>query len=864
MERLVFCMLVFGVLVKAHNCPGRCICQNISPTLTLLCAKTGLLFVPPTIDRKTVELRLTDNFITVIRRKDFFNMTSLVHLTLSRNTISQIMPHAFMGLRSLRALHMDGNRLSTIKNDHFKGLINLRHLILGNNQIHHVAPASFDEFLGTIEDLDLSYNNLQTLPWEAIARMTNINTLTLDHNLIDHIEAGTFTLLSKLVRLDMTSNRLRKLPPDSLFQNAQVLTDAKGSNPSSLAVSFGGNPLHCNCELLWLRRLTREDDLETCASPEHLMDKYFWSIQEEEFICEAPLITKHYASKPFVTEGQGVTLKCKAVGDPDPTIHWRSPDGKLVHNNSRTILYDNGTLDILITTLKDSGHFNCVASNAAGIATASVEVKMVPLPLFVNNTSHMKEPDPGLSDITTSSKSSNDTKNQDKRVVAAELTSSSAVIRWPSERHIPGIRMYQIQYNSSSDDTLVYRCPDATAAARCSPRCCGSRPQPLLLLSCGWRRLYGSTRHGDEFQPLLLVWDRPICSCISADPRHLSIKQAHSSLPRRCRLLGLAQRLSHVSACAVFKIRSSGWKLGWMIPPTNKTFLVNDLAAGREYDLCVLAVYDDGITSLTATRVVGCVQFSTTSETSQCRFIHSQFLGGTMIIIIGGIIVASVLVFIIILMIRYKVYSNQDDHCKAKVSNVCSQTNGSQNAIQRSASKQAEDGHELCAKEAKECKMLVLKVDCETREGPQPTTATLEVELPPLPPDQKKRRTSLDVQHSTAAVLSSEEAHTDSSQMGSTMSLCLIGPNAGSKEAPRIRDRKSALANMGLLPGDIARTRHRFSFDGDYSLFQSHSYPRRARTRRHMSSTQLNVDSSPLANRRVTFSSTEWMLESTV
>ncbi|XP_015196373.1 leucine-rich repeat and fibronectin type III domain-containing protein 1 [Lepisosteus oculatus] len=758
MERLVFCMLVFGVLVKAHNCPGRCICQNISPTLTLLCAKTGLLFVPPTIDRKTVELRLTDNFITVIRRKDFFNMTSLVHLTLSRNTISQIMPHAFMGLRSLRALHMDGNRLSTIKNDHFKGLINLRHLILGNNQIHHVAPASFDEFLGTIEDLDLSYNNLQTLPWEAIARMTNINTLTLDHNLIDHIEAGTFTLLSKLVRLDMTSNRLRKLPPDSLFQNAQVLTDAKGSNPSSLAVSFGGNPLHCNCELLWLRRLTREDDLETCASPEHLMDKYFWSIQEEEFICEAPLITKHYASKPFVTEGQGVMLKCKAVGDPDPTIHWRFPDGKLVHNNSRTILYDNGTLDILITTLKDSGHFNCVASNAAGIATASVEVKMVPLPLFVNNTSHMKEPDPGLSDITTSSKSSNDTKNQDKRVVAAELTSSSAVIRWPSERHIPGIRMYQIQYNSSSDDTLVYR----------------------------------------------------------------------------------------------------------MIPPTNKTFLVNDLAAGREYDLCVLAVYDDGITSLTATRVVGCVQFSTTSETSQCRFIHSQFLGGTMIIIIGGIIVASVLVFIIILMIRYKVYSNQDDHCKAKVSNVCSQTNGSQSAIQRSASKQAEDSHELCAKEAKECKMLVLKVDCETREGPQATTATLEVELPPLPADQKKRRTSLDVQHSTAAVLSSEEAHTDSSQMGSTMSLCLIGPNAGSKEAPRIRDRKGALANMGLLPGDIARTRHRFSFDGDYSLFQSHSYPRRARTRRHMSSTQLNVDSSPLANRRVTFSSTEWMLESTV
>uniref|UniRef100_A0A8C1PIJ2 Leucine rich repeat and fibronectin type III domain containing 1 n=1 Tax=Cyprinus carpio TaxID=7962 RepID=A0A8C1PIJ2_CYPCA len=571
MERLVFYVLVFGALVKAQHCPGRCICQTISPTLTLLCAKTGLLFVPPTIDRKTVELRLTDNFITAVRRKDFLNMTSLVHLTLSRNTISQIAPHSFVGLKSLRALHMDGNRLTVINSDQLKGLINLRHLILGNNQIHLIELSSFDEFVSTIEDLDLSYNNLRTLPWEAIARMTHINTLTLDHNLIDHISAGTFTLLTKLVRLDMTSNRLQTLPPDALFQQAQVLSEPRASSSSLLTVSFGGNPLHCNCELLWLRRLTREDDLETCASPEHLMDKYFWSIQEEEFICEPPLITKHQVTKPYVMEGQGVTLKCKAMGDPDPTIHWRFPDGKLVHNNSRTILYDNGTLDILITTMKDSGAFNCVASNAAGIATAAVEVNMIPLPLFVNNSGHMREADPGLSDITTSTKSgSNDTKPQNKRVLVENLTANSAVIHWPSERHIPGIRMYQIQYNST---------------------------------------------------------------------------------------------------------------------------------------LCVLAVYDDGITSLTATRVVGCVQFHTGAEAGQCRFIPSQFLGGTMIIIIGGIIVASVLVFIIILMIRYKAYSGADA-AKAKVRGdagvqVHSQTNGSHPG--RSGSKQ-----EVCPEspDAKDCKAL--------------------------------------------------------------------------------------------------------------------------------------------------------------
>ncbi|MEQ2170895.1 hypothetical protein GOODEAATRI_005074 [Goodea atripinnis] len=48
-----------------------------------------------------------------------------------------------------------------------------------------------------------------------------------------------------------------------------------------------------------------------------------------------------------------------------------------------------------------------------------------------------------------------------------------------------------------------------------------------------------------------------------------------------------------------------------MIPPTSKNILVNNLAAGTHYDLCVLAIYDDQVTSLTATRVIGCIHFTT-------------------------------------------------------------------------------------------------------------------------------------------------------------------------------------------------------------------------------------------------------------
>lgn len=97
-----------------------------------------------------------------------------------------------------------------------------------------------------------------------------------------------------------------------------------------------------------------------------------------------------------------------------------------------------------------------------------------------------------------------------------------------------------------------------------------------------------------------------------------------------------------------------------MIPPSSKSILVNNLAAGTNYDLCVLAIYDDQVTSLTATRVIGCIHFATEPQYLRCHFMQSQFLGGTIVVVIGGIIVASVLAFIIFLIVRYRV-CNQGD-----------------------------------------------------------------------------------------------------------------------------------------------------------------------------------------------------------
>nr|XP_061810576.1 leucine-rich repeat and fibronectin type-III domain-containing protein 4-like [Nerophis lumbriciformis] len=576
-------------------CPFHCVCRNLSESLSTLCADKGLLFVPPHVDRRTVELRLADNFITEVGGADFVNMSGLVDLTLSRNTIHLIRPMAFADLESLRSLHLDGNRLTIVGPRDLAGLVNLQHLIVNNNQLVKVSVQAFDDFLLTLEDLDMSYNNLRKVPWESIQNMASLHTLNLDHNLIDHIAEGVFGELYKLARLDMTSNRLRTLPPDPLFARSQTGAISPTPYNAVISLNFGGNPLHCNCELLWLRRLIRSDDMETCATPLHLAGRYFWSIPEEEFTCEPPLITRH-THKLWVLEGQRATLKCRAIGDPEPVVHWVSPDDRIIANSSRTSSFNNGTLDIIVTVARDDGAYTCIAINAAGEATATVDLKIIPLPHRggnnnVNNknkgnvTNGIIRTDPGSSDISTGKGINNgagrggeaedvktggneeggddevaaedDDEDEDSRMVGVQgVTSTSAQVRWDLGR-LSGayaVWMYQIQYNCTADETLIYR----------------------------------------------------------------------------------------------------------ILPSTSDRFLLKNLVSGVDYNLCVLAIFDDSITALAATKILGCTTFSTKDVYPACSSLQAHFLGGTLTILVGGVVVVTLLVFTVALMVRHRVCDHSD------------------------------------------------------------------------------------------------------------------------------------------------------------------------------------------------------------
>ncbi|XP_015706356.1 leucine-rich repeat and fibronectin type III domain-containing protein 1 [Coturnix japonica] len=557
MAKLLVPLVVLGAV--AQRCPPRCLCPTAAPSPTLLCARTGLLAVPPSLDRGAVELRLADNFIGAVGRADFANMSSLVHLTLSRNGLRRLAPGAFADLRALRALHLDGNRLPALSGPQLRGLASLRHLILANNQLAAIEPAAFAAFASTVEDLDLSHNNLPALPWDAVASMASLATLTLDHNLLERVPAAALSSLPRLARLDLTANRLRALPPVP--------------GPPGPSLAAGGNPLHCNCELLWLRRLAKPDGLESCASPPSLAGRLLWAVPEEELACRAPHIAGAAASPSAVLEGQPLHLGCAANGDPPPALHWLGPDGRLVQNGSRRAVGADGSLQLRVATLLDHGAFTCVASNAAGEAAARVEVAVLPLPVQQHQHGDgdgEAQSNPSPSDMARAGANESVHAGAERRIVAAELTASSARIHWLPQRHVPGLRMIQIQYNSSSDDSLVYR----------------------------------------------------------------------------------------------------------LLPPSTRSFVLRDLASGREYDLCVSALYAEAVAAPPVSRPLGCVRFSTAGGSAGCAAPRPHFLGGTVIIVIGAAIAASVLVFILILTARYKAARRPP----AAVASVCSQTNGTHRA----------------------------------------------------------------------------------------------------------------------------------------------------------------------------------------
>lgn len=283
-------------------------------------------------------LNLRENLFTTLGPFVFSTLTKCEELNLGKNQIASIDADAFNGLNNLRVLYLDDNALTMVPSQSFVHIAALAELHLGLNSFHTidddafgtlrglslldlngagVVNVSYNAFRGlenSLRKFDLSDNRLKSIPTEALKILIRLEILSMGQNDFDRISEGALSGLVNLRNFDVIGSRsLRSIAANAFSPNTNLETltlvangelkeieigafsglphlkhcDFRENGLSTLpenlfkwkaleTVDFSGNPLICDCRILWLRTLIlntrnsskRIQENVLCASPE--------------------------------------------------------------------------------------------------------------------------------------------------------------------------------------------------------------------------------------------------------------------------------------------------------------------------------------------------------------------------------------------------------------------------------------------------------------------------------------------------------------------------------------------------------------------------------------------------------------------
>ncbi|XP_067858120.1 slit homolog 1a isoform X2 [Heptranchias perlo] len=156
-------------------CPPKCRCESN----VVDCSNQKLTKVPEFIPQSTVELRLTNNDISLLEATGLFRkLPQLRKINLSNNKVVEIEDGTFEGASSVSELHLTANQLDSIRSGMFRGLDGLRTLMLRNNRINCIHNDSFTG-LNAVRLLSLYDNHITTITPAAFDTLHSLSTLNL-------------------------------------------------------------------------------------------------------------------------------------------------------------------------------------------------------------------------------------------------------------------------------------------------------------------------------------------------------------------------------------------------------------------------------------------------------------------------------------------------------------------------------------------------------------------------------------------------------------------------------------------------------------------------------------------------------------
>ncbi|KAF7283454.1 hypothetical protein GWI33_000538 [Rhynchophorus ferrugineus] len=156
-------------------------------------------------------LRLDENNIDVLEDGAFINLPLLKSLHLSNNRIKELQQGAFHRVPRLRNLNLNGNNLRRIQSGSFMPDSGNRveELLLIGNKISHVADLRvLLDALPRLVFLDMSYNNLEAIPFGSLRGHQTLEHLNLDYNNIHLIDREAFVAMPALRELRLKNNSL--------------------------------------------------------------------------------------------------------------------------------------------------------------------------------------------------------------------------------------------------------------------------------------------------------------------------------------------------------------------------------------------------------------------------------------------------------------------------------------------------------------------------------------------------------------------------------------------------------------------------------------------------------------------------------
>ncbi|XP_033181695.1 matrix-remodeling-associated protein 5-like isoform X2 [Mastacembelus armatus] len=84
----------------------------------------------------------------------------------------------------------------------------------------------------------------------------------------------------------------------------------------------------------------------------------------------------------IATDGEPVSLSCKASGSPAPHMSWVLPDGNIIWQglviSDGLTIHSNGSLFLPNPSLREAGHYRCIALNKYGSDSLSMQLELKP------------------------------------------------------------------------------------------------------------------------------------------------------------------------------------------------------------------------------------------------------------------------------------------------------------------------------------------------------------------------------------------------------------------------------------------------------------------------------------------------------